>query len=83
MEFLLKAIGGFGNCCSGFVCSDSWMSGASGIVTSGYRHSLWTVAPTNFISVSVCVSVCLYGFFSLYFGYYGLDFDQLGENVGT
>ena len=59
------------------------MSGSSGIVTSGYRYSLWNVAPINFISVSVCVSVCLSGFFSLYLGYYGLDFDQLGENVGT
>ena len=37
-----------------------------------YRHSLWTVAPTNFISACVCLS-CFYG---LYLAYYGSDFDQ-------
>ena len=39
-------------------CCDR-MLGSSGIVISGYRHSLLTVAPTNFICVWVCVCVCL------------------------
>ena len=37
-----------------------------------YRHSLWTVAPTNFISlcvhVCVCMSVCLSRFYGVYYG---------------
>ena len=40
------------------------------------RHSLWTVAPTNFICLSVCLSVCLSRFYSLYLAYYWSDFDQ-------
>ena len=60
-----------GNCFSGLVCCDR-MSGSSGIVISGYRHSLWTVATINFI----CVCVCLSRFYGLYLGYYGSDFDQ-------
>ena len=46
-------IGGFRN-----YCCDR-MLGSSGIVTSGYRNSLLTVAPTNFICVCVCLCVCL------------------------
>ena len=42
--------------------------------------SLWTVAPTNFICVSVSVfvyvSVCLSCVYSLYLAYNRLDFDQ-------
>ena len=41
-----------------------------------FCHSLWTVAPTNFISLCVCLYVCLSRFYGLYFMYYRLDFDQ-------
>ena len=50
------------------------------------RHSLWTVAPTNFISMCVCVCVCIYmcvclfvslsRIYGLYLAYYESDFDQ-------
>ena len=48
------------------------------------RHSLWTVAPTNFIYV--CVSVCVFPAFTTYIYimsiiYYESYFD--GFNVGT
>ena len=50
-----------------------------------YRHSQWTVAPTHFIRLSVClgvcVSVCLSRFYGLYLAYYGLDFDQNGGQM--
>ena len=41
-----------------------------------YRHSLWTVAPTNFICVCVCLVCHLSCFYPLYLAYYGSDFDQ-------
>ena len=58
-------------------------------VTQLYRHSLWTVAFTNFICVCVCVcvcvclSVCLSRFYGLYLAIMGRILIKLGENVGT
>ena len=47
-----------------------------------YRHSLRTVAPTNFICVSVCVSVCP-AFLVYILLTMGWNLIKLGENVGT
>ena len=39
--------------------------------------TVWlTVAPPNFIYLSVCLCVCLSRYYGLYLRYYGLDFDQ-------
>ena len=49
------------------------------MINEGYRHSLWSVAPTNFISV--CLSVCpaFTAYISLTMGRILI---KLGENVG-
>ena len=43
-----------------------------------YRHSLWTVAPTNFICVSVCLAFTAYILLTM-----GRILIKLCENVGT
>ena len=51
-----------------------------------YRHSLWTVAHTNFICVSVCVSACVFvcPAFTAYISLtMGRTLIKIGENVGT
>ena len=48
-----------------------------------HRHSLWTVASTNFICVSLCVSVCLSSFMAYILLTMGQILIKLGENVGT
>ena len=47
-----------------------------------YRHSLWTVAPTKFLCLSVCVCVCpaFKAYISLTMGRILI---KVGENVGT
>ena len=56
------------------------------IVNNDFCHSLWTVAPTNFISVCVyvCVCLCVCPAFTAYILVtMGRILIKLAENVGT